>query len=131
MNTNLKTILAGATALATIGGAWAAISSMTPTARGLLNSGPLPLAGRVEVAQLTTQFQAIQGQMSRQAAQDAIRDRELAAVRQQQLESMLAGARADYAKAPTISGHAYVCALITQIDTIRLQSRLPPIPPCP
>lgn len=130
MNNTTKTILAACAGMATVGGAFTALASMTPTAKNLLDSGPLPLASREEVAAVTTTLQQIQGQLARQGAQDTTRDKELAVVRQQQLETLLAGARADYAKSPTSSGRIYLCTLINQVDVIRIANRLPVIPPC-
>lgn len=130
MNSITKKVAAVAALLTTVGGAFAAVSSMTPTARGILDSGPLPVASRQEVAAVTATVGSIQAQLSRQAAEDASRDKLLALTRQQQLEGMLAGARNDYRKAPSQSARAYVCELILQVDALRRQNGLPQIPPC-
>ena len=88
------------------------------------------IAGRTEVAVLTATVGTIQQQLARQSAEDASRDRLLALTRQQQLESMLTGAKIDYYRRPTGSGHAYVCELVNQVNALRRQNNLPQLDPC-
>lgn len=125
-----KKSLAFAAALTAAGSAFAAVSSMTPTARGILESGPLPVASREEVAAVVTTLGTVQAQVAKQAAQSAATDKLLALTRQQQLEGMLSEARNDYRKAPSPPARAYVCELIAQVDALRRQNGLPQIPPC-
>lgn len=133
MNVKRAILSAGAIAGA-LAATWAAVADVGPPVRGLANSGPLPFAGRIEVeekvASLAAEVEAIQKASREAARDDARRDKDAALTRQQLLESLLAGARADFAKYPTNSGRAYVCSLISQVDVLRARNGFPPIPPC-
>lgn len=119
------------TAISAIAGAAIATLSML---KPYMDSGPPPFPSRMElntqVAGLTATIQGIQRQNAVQAQQDVTRDHQLAYVRQQILETLLAGAQNDYRRSPTQSGRTYICTLIGQIDQARSVNRLPPIPPC-
>lgn len=100
----------------------------------IVDSGPLPLASRLEVqtqiAAVTSALQAIQQHNAKQAQEDKAQANLLILTRQQLLQSLLLSAQIDYHKSPSNSNKIYMCGLIDQIDQLRRASHLPTIPPC-
>lgn len=116
--------------LGSIAGAIAAIWTAVALARPLLQSEAPPFAGVEHMQQYAQTIQSLQNNNAALAAHQAISDEALDTLRMDMLQGELDKARLDNAKFHDNTSKATACALIDQIDKIRLRQKLPIIPPC-